>query len=94
MTTATLLTLTVVPVLYTLFDDAPESEERELTTFAGQLRATVREGMDLMIEIQSLENPLAEMLLQGDYLPGDTISIDVRDGELVFQPAVRAQEAS
>jgi len=43
---------------------------------------------------QSLENPLAEMLLQGDYLPGDTIGIDVRDGELVFQPAVRAQEAS
>ena len=31
-----------------------------------------------------LENPLAQKILAGDYAPGDTIRVDVQDGELMF----------
>lgn len=31
-----------------------------------------------------VENPLAQKVIQGLYLPGDTVTIDVEDGELVF----------
>jgi len=32
-----------------------------------------------------IENPLAQQVLQGDYLPGDTISVDIgEDGKLIF----------
>lgn len=35
--------------------------------------------------IQSeLENPLAQKLLAGDFMPNDTIVIDVKDGQLIF----------
>jgi ATP-dependent Clp protease ATP-binding subunit ClpB len=39
---------------------------------------------------QQLENPLAQEILAGKYLPGDTISVDLQDGQLVFscQPQV------
>ncbi|HEB83343.1 MAG TPA: AAA family ATPase, partial [Gammaproteobacteria bacterium] len=44
---------------------------------------------------QYLENPLAQMILRGDYMPGDVIRISARDGELVFEPAQHVQaEAS
>jgi ATP-dependent Clp protease ATP-binding subunit ClpB len=43
---------------------------------------------------QHLENPLAEMLLSGAYMPGDEINVTVSDDELVFQPANRAKAAS
>jgi ATP-dependent Clp protease ATP-binding subunit ClpB len=43
---------------------------------------------------QHLENPLAEMLLSGQYLPGDVINIDVVDNELAFRPVEHAQQAS
>ena len=33
---------------------------------------------------QSLENPLAQKILGGEYLPGDTVFVDAADGELVF----------
>ena len=33
---------------------------------------------------QSLENPLARKILAGDYLPGQTIKADARDGKLVI----------
>ena len=33
---------------------------------------------------RSIENPLAEAILSGRYKPGDTIKVDVRDGELAF----------
>ena len=33
---------------------------------------------------QYLENPLAEKILDGTFGPGDTIQVDVEDGELVF----------
>ena len=33
---------------------------------------------------RSIENPLAEAILSGRYKSGDTIKVDVRDGELVF----------
>ena len=33
---------------------------------------------------RSIENPLAESILSGRYKPGDTIKVDVRDGELAF----------
>lgn len=31
-----------------------------------------------------VENPLSQKVIQGLYLPGDTVTIDVEDGELVF----------
>jgi len=31
-----------------------------------------------------LENPLAQKILAGEYAPGDVITVDVRDGQLVF----------
>ena len=34
---------------------------------------------------RSIENPLAKRLLGGEFLPGDTVRIDVRDGELAFE---------
>ncbi len=33
---------------------------------------------------QQVENPLAQAILSGEYLPGDTVFVDVSDGELVF----------
>ena len=40
-----------------------------------------------------VENPLALRLLEGDFAEGDTVPVDARDGELVFEraeaPAVR-----
>ncbi|MCA9913498.1 MAG: ATP-dependent Clp protease ATP-binding subunit, partial [Anaerolineae bacterium] len=32
-----------------------------------------------------VENPLSVKLLKGDFKPGDLVTIDVRDGELVFE---------
>lgn len=32
-----------------------------------------------------LENPLAQALLSGQYAPGDTVNVDVRDGEIVLE---------
>jgi ATP-dependent Clp protease ATP-binding subunit ClpB len=43
---------------------------------------------------QHLENPLAQMILQGKYMPGDEISIVVDASELVFAPVKRLQEVS
>jgi ATP-dependent Clp protease ATP-binding subunit ClpB len=34
---------------------------------------------------QQVENPLAERILRGEFLPGDLIRIDVADGALAFQ---------
>jgi ATP-dependent Clp protease ATP-binding subunit ClpB len=34
---------------------------------------------------QTLENPLAQQLLEGKYLPGDLIEVDVSEGALVFR---------
>ncbi|MCL7750834.1 ATP-dependent chaperone ClpB [Guyparkeria hydrothermalis] len=31
-----------------------------------------------------LENPLAQAILKGEYLPGETVAVDVRDGELTL----------
>jgi ATP-dependent Clp protease ATP-binding subunit ClpB len=33
---------------------------------------------------QSIENPLAQEILSGHYLPGDTVIVDVEQGEMVF----------
>jgi ATP-dependent Clp protease ATP-binding subunit ClpB len=33
---------------------------------------------------QQIENPLAQKILQGDFLPGDHIQVTARDGQLVF----------
>jgi ATP-dependent Clp protease ATP-binding subunit ClpB len=33
---------------------------------------------------QQIENPLAQKILQGDFLPGDHIQVTARDGKLVF----------
>jgi ATP-dependent Clp protease ATP-binding subunit ClpB len=41
-----------------------------------------------------VENPLAMRLLAGDFVDGDTIRVDARDGELVFERAVAAEPAA
>ncbi|MDX2424241.1 MAG: AAA family ATPase, partial [Amphritea sp.] len=43
---------------------------------------------------QYLENPLAQMLLKGEYMPGDEINVEVEGSELVFVPVERIQQAS
>ncbi|WP_113954978.1 ATP-dependent chaperone ClpB [Arenicella xantha] len=35
-----------------------------------------------------LENPLAQRLLAGEFMPGDVVQVDAKDGELCFQKAV------
>lgn len=42
---------------------------------------------------QYLENPLAQMILKGDYLPGDVIQIGAENAELTFVPVERVQQA-
>jgi ATP-dependent Clp protease ATP-binding subunit ClpB len=41
-----------------------------------------------------LENPLALRLLEGDFADGDTVRIDARDGELVFERPAAAEPAA
>jgi ATP-dependent Clp protease ATP-binding subunit ClpB len=36
---------------------------------------------------QQIENPLAQKILQGSFLPGDRIRVTARDGQLVFEKA-------
>jgi len=43
---------------------------------------------------QYLENPLAQMILKGDYMPGDVIDVSVDGSELVFAPVEHVQQAS
>ena len=38
---------------------------------------------------QQIENPLAERILRGDFLPGDAVSVDWRGGRLVFEKRPR-----
>ena len=38
---------------------------------------------------QQVENPLAESILRGQFGPGDTVAVDVREGQLVFEKTVR-----
>ncbi len=67
--------------------------ELEITEAAKELLA--EEGWDpaygarpLKRAIQRLlENPLALRLLEGDFAEGDTVLVDARDGELVFERA-------
>ena len=40
---------------------------------------------------QQLENPLAQEILAGRFQPGETIDVEVRDGEFVFTSAVTAE---
>lgn len=42
---------------------------------------------------QYLENPLAQMILRGEYLPGDVINVTASNSHLEFVPVVRAQKA-
>jgi ATP-dependent Clp protease ATP-binding subunit ClpB len=41
-----------------------------------------------------VENPLALQLLEGDFADGDTVRVDVHDGELVFERAATAEPAA
>jgi ATP-dependent Clp protease ATP-binding subunit ClpB len=43
---------------------------------------------------QYLENPLAQMILNGDYMPGDVINIVAKDSNLEFVPAERVELVS
>jgi len=38
-----------------------------------------------------LENPLAEMLLAGEYASGDVIDVDAAEGSLVFDKALQGE---
>jgi ATP-dependent Clp protease ATP-binding subunit ClpB len=40
-----------------------------------------------------LENPLALRLLEGEFAEGDTVRVDAKDGELVFEQAALAEPA-
>src|SRR5206468_7634670 len=40
-----------------------------------------------------VENPLALRLLEGEFVEGDTVRVDARDGELVFEKARAAEPA-
>jgi ATP-dependent Clp protease ATP-binding subunit ClpB len=42
---------------------------------------------------QQVENPLAQQILGGKFMPGDTIAVGVADGVLTFTALVEAQEA-
>jgi len=41
-----------------------------------------------------VENPLALRLLEGEFVEGDTVRVDARDGELVFEKARAAEPAA
>ncbi|MFN3785859.1 MAG: hypothetical protein ACK4RS_03360 [Thiothrix sp.] len=41
---------------------------------------------------QQVENPLAQQILGGKFMSGDTIMVDAEDGKLVFTPLVTAQD--
>jgi ATP-dependent Clp protease ATP-binding subunit ClpB len=41
-----------------------------------------------------VENPLALRLLEGDFVDGDAVLVDARDGELVFEKAAAATAAA
>jgi ATP-dependent Clp protease ATP-binding subunit ClpA len=41
-----------------------------------------------------LENPLALRLLEGEFTEGDTVSVDAKDDELVFEKAPLAEPAA
>ena len=41
-----------------------------------------------------IENPLALRLLEGDFGEGDTVRVDVKDGELAFERAKAAEPAA
>jgi ATP-dependent Clp protease ATP-binding subunit ClpB len=41
-----------------------------------------------------VENPLALRLLEGEFEAGDTVLVDARDGELVFEKAPVAEPAA
>src|SRR6059036_3914849 len=43
---------------------------------------------------RSIENPLALRLLEGEFNEGDTVRVDARDGELVFEKAGAAEPAA
>jgi ATP-dependent Clp protease ATP-binding subunit ClpB len=79
------------------------AESRLALEVSDAARAQVaREGYDpqygarpLRRAIQrSIENPLAKRLLAGEFKPGDTVRIDVRDGDLVFEKAATAEAAA
>jgi hypothetical protein len=43
---------------YTLLENAPEADERDLTTLFGRVSARLRDGLRLHAEVQSLDNPV------------------------------------
>ncbi|OQX15831.1 MAG: hypothetical protein BWK73_05450, partial [Thiothrix lacustris] len=42
---------------------------------------------------QQVENPLAQQILGGKFMPGDTIAVGVEEGRLTFMALVEATEA-
>jgi hypothetical protein len=38
-----------------------------------------------------VENPLARKILAGEFLPGDQVRIDARDGQIVFEKATPSE---
>ncbi|NRA52914.1 MAG: ATP-dependent chaperone ClpB [Gammaproteobacteria bacterium] len=68
-----------------------EAQDYQLSVTDQALQQLAINGFDptygarpLKRAIQQLENPLAQLILAGRYGPGDTIKVDVVDGELSF----------
>ena len=39
---------------------------------------------------QRVENPLAQEILQGNFAPGDTVTVDLADGDIVIRKSTPA----
>lgn len=68
-----------------------EAQQYHLKVSAAAIDILADEGFDpvygarpLKRAIQQLENPLAERILNGQYVPGDSITVGVQDGALTF----------
>jgi len=68
-------------------------EAKELVADAGWDPAYGARPLKRAIQ-RLIENPLALRLLEGDVVEGDTVRVDVEDGELVFAKAPAAEPAA
>jgi ATP-dependent Clp protease ATP-binding subunit ClpB len=67
------------------------SEAKELIAEAGWDPAFGARPLKRAIQ-RFVENPLARSLLEGEFTEGDTVLVDARDGELVFEKAAALAE--
>ena len=76
-----------------LFQSRLEDSGLKLEVSSGALDLLAEAGFDPVFGARplkrairhQLEQPLARKFLAGEYGPGDTVSVDIRDGELIFR---------